>query len=88
MAQQKFRLSDYCSEMQKIASENKCTLEVAMQLMIANLATMKEHYKGASNLNYHELGQSWNSLKGDERNAQKEEARVRLARYKRGGSAE
>ena len=88
MEKVKFNLTDYTMDIQKIADANKCSNEEAMGLFIANLATMKEHYKGAPHLNYHALGQLWNNLPGDERNTQKSETRNRLSTRKRGGNLE
>lgn len=88
MSKVQFNLVDHTMDIQKIAEENKCSNEDAMGMLVANLAVMKEHYKGASHLNYHALGQLWNALTSDERNTQKNETRNRLRRAKRGGSAE
>ena len=83
-----FNLVDHTMDIQKMATENKCDREKAMGMFIANLAVMKEHYKGVSHLNFHALGQLWNSLPGEERNKQKEEVRSRLKRTTRGGMTE
>ena len=83
-----FHLTDHIRDVQEIATANKCTTDVALQLFVANLATMKEHYKGASSINYAQLGQKWNALTSNERNEQKAAARARLARSTRGGSTE
>lgn len=87
MEKVQFNLVDYTMDIQKIAEANKCSKEEALGKFIANLATMKEHYKGASHLNFHALGQLWNSLPGEERNTQKSEVRNRLLRVSRGGSS-
>ena len=81
----KFQLSTYTPQILKIAEHNKYTPEVALQRFIENLATMKEHYKGASELNYHELGQQWNKLLSREKVAQKAETLARLQKYPRTG---
>ena len=83
-----FQLTDHIRDIQDIAAANKCTMDVALQLFVANLATMKEHYKGASSVNYAQVGQKWNALNSQERNDQKAAARTRLARSTRGGSTE
>ena len=83
-----FNLVDHTMDIQKMATVNNCDREKAMGMFIANLAIMREHYKGASHLNFHALGQQWNSLTGDERNKQKEEVRSRLKRTIRGGMSE
>ena len=86
MPQVKFNLSDHTHDIRKIADANNCSPEEGLRLFIANLAVMREHYKGASNLNYHALGQLWNGLSGSERNTQRAEAKARLVkRYNAGG---
>lgn len=66
-----FNLKDYVRDIQSIATENNCTWEQAVDKFIVNLTTMKPHYKGADDINFHELGQHWNRLKYKEKNAQK-----------------
>ena len=85
MTSSKFQLSTYTPHILGIAEENQCTPEVALQCFIANLATMKEHYKGARGLNYHEVGQQWNKLLSKEKVAQKAETLARLQKYPRNG---
>ena len=85
MSEPKFNLSDYTQEVLKIAEANGVAVDVAFQCFVANLATMKEHYKGASHLNYHQLGQQWNKLLNNEKLAQKAEAKARLSKYSRLG---
>ena len=87
MAEEKFNLSEYTQAVLQIAKANNYTVEVAFQCFLANLSTMKEHYKGAPGLNYHELGQKWNKLLSKEKVAQKEEMLTRLSRYSRGGNS-
>lgn len=87
MAADKFQLSMYTSHILKVAEENKCSTEVALQHFIANLTTMREHYKGASELNYHELGQHWNKLLSKEKVEQKAETLARLSRYRVGSKS-
>ena len=83
-----FKLSDYVRDIQNMARENSCSNEKAMQLFLANLATMSDRFKGASNLNFRQLGQLWNGLPNDERVKQKADVSARLMRSTRGGSAE
>ena len=78
MSEEKFQLSAYTTHVLRIADTQKCTVEVALQCFIANLTTMKEHYKGCPELNYHELGQQWNKLLSKEKVAQKAETLARL----------
>lgn len=83
-----FNLVDYVRDIQSIAKEQKCTAEQAMLYFIANLAIMREYYKGAAQLNYHQLGQLWNALPGHVRTEQKEATRARLLRNVKGGITE
>lgn len=87
MTEEKFQLSAYTNYILRIADEQKCTIEVALQYFITNLTTMKEHYKGASELNYHQIGQQWNKLLSKEKVTQKAETKMRLARYRTGGKS-
>lgn len=83
---EKFNLVNYTNYILKLAAANEnMTVEVALQCFIANLTTMKEHYKGCPDLNYHELGQQWNKLLSREKVAQKAETMARLQKYPRGG---
>ena len=85
MAEQ-FNLSNYTHDILKMSTANNCkTPEVALQCFVANLATMKEHYEGCPDLNFHELGQHWNRLTSKERNSQKAETLARLSKYPRSG---
>lgn len=87
MSEEKFQLSAYTTHILRIADTQKCTVEVALQCFIANLTTMKEHYEGASDLNYHEIGQQWNKLLSKEKVAQKAETKARLMKYRTGGKS-
>ena len=83
---EKFNLVNHTTNILKIAAANESmTIEVALQCFIANLTTMREHYKGCPDLNYHELGQQWNKLLSKEKVAQKAETLARLQKYPRGG---
>lgn len=83
---EKFSLVNHTHNILKIAEANEgMTPEVALQCFIANLSTMKEHYKGCSDLNFHELGQQWNKLLSKEKVEQKAEALARLKKYPRSG---
>ena len=53
----KFNLSNYMSEIRA----------VGLDKFLINLAVMKEQNPGASQLNFHELGQEWNKLPSAER---------------------
>ena len=83
-----FKLVDYVRDINSIAKENNCAADKALQLFLANLAVMNDKFKGASHLNFRALGQQWNALSSDERNAQKAEVRLRMTRTTRGGSIE
>ena len=78
-----FQLSNYMQEIKSIASTNGCTSEVALNYFLVNLTTMHEHYQGASELNYHQLGQDWNRLTSREKVAQKKDALSTLAKSSR-----
>lgn len=84
-----FNLMDHIQNIRRMANNNpNMTVEEAMDKFLANLATMKEHFKGCPDLNYHELGQAWNKLPGAVRNEQKAQVRKKLASYRRSGGAE
>ena len=78
-----FNLTNYTSEIQSIATTCKCSAEAAVDKFIVNLATMHEHHKGASELNFHELGQQWNKLGYKEKNKQKAAALQQVAKARR-----
>ena len=83
---EKFNLVTHTTNILKIAAANdNMSIEVALQCFIANLTTMKEHYKGCTDVNYHELGQQWNKLLSKEKVAQKAETLARLQKYPRSG---
>lgn len=83
---EKFNLVAHTQNILQMAKENEgMTPEVAAQCFIANLTTMKEHYKGCPALNFHELGQQWNRLSSKEKVAQKAETLARLQKYSRNG---
>lgn len=83
---EKFSLVEHTNNILQIAAANEnMSVETALQCFIANLSTMKEHYKGCPSLNYHELGQRWNKLLSAEKVAQKAEVLARLQKYPRGG---
>lgn len=83
---EKFNLANHTTNILKLAAANeRMSVEVALQCFIANLTTMKEHYEGCPELNYHELGQQWNKLLSKEKVAQKAETLARLQKYPRSG---
>ncbi len=69
----KFNLSNYMSEIRA----------VGLDKFLVNLAVMKEQNPGASQLNFHELGQAWNKLPSAERLAQRETVEKMLNRPSR-----
>ena len=82
----KFMLSNHTHDILKIARANEGMSNArALECFIANLVTMKEHYKGCPHLNYHELGQQWNKLLSAEKVAQKNEVLKRMAAYDKVG---
>lgn len=83
---EKFNLINHTHNILKLAEANEgMSVEAALQCFMANLTTMKEHYKGCPDLNYHELGQQWNKLLSKEKVAQKAETLARLQKYPRTG---
>lgn len=88
MSQVKFNLADYVRDIQSIAKEYNCSNDQALHYFLANLATMSDRFKGASHLNFRQLGQLWNGLHNDERVAQKAAIHTRLNRTSRGGAVE
>lgn len=86
MSQTKFNLVDHTTDILKMAAANNLSSPAAaVQCFIANLTTMKEHYPGCSELNFHELGQQWNRLLSKEKVAQKAETIARVQKYNRAG---
>lgn len=69
----KFNLSNYMSEIRA----------VSLDKFLINLAVMKEQNPGASQLNFHELGQEWNKLPSAERLEQRETVERMLNRPSR-----
>ena len=83
---EKFNLVNHTHNILKVAAANESmSAEVALQCFVANLTTMKEHYKGCPELNYHDLGQQWNKLLSKEKVSQKAETLARLQKYPRNG---
>lgn len=83
---EKFNLINHTHDILKMAADNdQMSPETALQCFIANLTTMKEHYSGCPELNFHELGQQWNKLLSKEKVAQKHETLARLRKYPRNG---
>ena len=70
----KFNIADYTKSIKAIADRNECGAAEAVNMFIVNLSIMREHHPGASELNYHTLGQEWNKLNYKERNKQQQEA--------------
>lgn len=78
-----FQLQNYIREINAMAQENKVSTEEAVDMFVTNLVTMKPHYPGADNLNFHALGQQWNSLLSKQKVAQKAEVRKQVAKSTR-----
>lgn len=68
-----FKLENYIEPIKAIARHNNVSASTAVDQFVTNLIIMREHYKGAPELNYHALGQQWNSLLSDEKIRQKNE---------------
>ena len=66
-----FNLEEYIPRIKEMATANNCTVEDALEMFVVNLITMKNHYKGCADLNFHVLGQQWNSLTSDNKVLQK-----------------
>lgn len=64
-------LSDYEKELRTYMTQDNMTPERAVGHFITNLLVMREQYPVAPSVNFHELGQHWNSLPSEERNRQK-----------------
>lgn len=79
-----FNLVNYTPHIVQLAKVADVSVEKALNYFIVNLTTMKEHYEGCPELNYHVLGQQWNSLLSPEKVAQKREALARIAKYNKG----
>lgn len=81
-----FNLSDYTSDILKLANSNPgMSVEDALQRFVENLTCMREHCRGCSHLDYHMLGQQWNKLLSSTKVAQKSETLTRLHRYAKTG---
>ena len=81
MKTNEFNICDYTESVLKIAEANNLSTADALDRFLANLAVLREHYKGDPKINYHQLGQKWNALSSEKRNAQISEMRTRLSRY-------
>ena len=75
-----FNLTDYIPQIKEVASANGVSVEDAMEMFVVNLITMKNHYKGCEQLNFHVLGQQWNSLTSDTKVQQKRDVETMFTR--------
>ena len=66
-----FELENYIEPIKAIARHNNVSASAAVDQFVTNLIIMREHHKGAPELNYHALGQKWNGLLSDEKIRQK-----------------
>ena len=66
-----FNLQDYIPQIVEIAEANKMGAAGAVEAFVVNLNAMKDHYKGATDINYRLLGQQWNRLSYKIRNKQR-----------------
>ena len=78
-----FQLQDYIREINVVAQENKVSTSEAVDMFVVNLTTMKPHYPGADNLNFHILGQQWNKLLSKQKVAQKAEVKKQVTKNTR-----
>ena len=68
-----FELKEFVPQIVRIAEVNKCDASEAVEKFVTNLITMRSHFSGAEELNFHTLGQKWNALSYKVRNKQKAE---------------
>lgn len=79
-----FSLSNYVSDIKQYMTQHKVSADTAVNNFIVNLATMRPTHEGFnSEINFHQLGQEWNSLKYTEKNRQKAEVLSRVRQNSR-----
>ena len=69
--QEKLRLRNYTWDIYCIAKEQNMQRDVACDMFIANLNAGKETYKGASGIDYEELGKKWKAMTVSEQHREK-----------------
>lgn len=67
----KFELTEYTNQIAAMAATYGVGASDAVNYFIVNLSTMSDHYGGAPELNFRELGQQWNALGYKVRNQQR-----------------
>lgn len=67
----KFELTDYTNQIATMANAYGVGAVDAVDNFIVNLSTLSDHFKGAPELNFRELGQKWNALGYKVRNQQR-----------------
>ena len=67
----KFELTEYTNQIASMAKVYGIGAPDAVDHFIVNLSTMSDHFSGASELNFRELGQKWNALGYKVRNQQR-----------------
>ena len=67
----KFELTEYINQIAAMAATYGVGASDAVNYFIVNLSTMSDHYSGAPELNFRELGQKWNALGYKVRNQQR-----------------
>lgn len=84
---EKFNLANYKEDILGVAKEHSVSAIEGLHLFVQNLVTMSEHYGGAScDINYHSLGQKWNSMLSTEKVKQKDSMISMLSMPSRGNS--
>lgn len=69
-----FSLTDHLEDIKGMAKSSGTTMARTVEDFVVNLTVMHGHYPGASQLNFHQLGQQWNKLTSREKVAQKKAA--------------
>ena len=67
----KFELTEYINQIAAMAATYGVGASDAVNYFIVSLSTMSDHYSGAPELNFRELGQKWNALGYKVRNQQR-----------------
>ena len=68
-----FNFRDYAEDIKAMSKANGTDIARTVEDFIVNLTVMCDHYPGASQLNFHQLGQQWNKLLSRDKLAQKKD---------------
>lgn len=67
-----FELKSYEREIRNYMNTNKVDAAESLNRFIFNLRVLRDHYEGfGPDINFRDVGQQWNKLTSDTRNAQK-----------------